>query len=373
MKRYRFLDLSIADAGERADIAEAVARVIDSGRFVGGEEVDRFEKRLASLTGTELAVGVSNGLDALRLSLRALMETGRLKKGDGVAVQANTYIASVLAITDSGLVPYLIDVDLHSMIPTAENLEEAARNGVKAFMPVHLYGRPAWNAELSDVARRYGLIVIEDNAQAIGATVVTCPEQRRVTTGAIGHIAAFSFYPTKNIGAIGDAGAVTTSDPQLAATVRALANYGSDRRYHNIYRGFNCRLDPIQAAVLSLRLQKLEVENERRRKVAGVYSRIINQPDVVKPEFYAGSVWHQYVITHPDRDRFRAWLGEMGVETDIHYAVPPHRQPCYADLPEKDLFPVTDRLASTMVSLPIGKSTSTDDAEEIAAIINQFE
>lgn len=371
--KYPFLDLSISDPELRSRFAEAAARVIDSGCFVGGPEVAAFETRLAEMTGTEHAVGLSNGLDALRLSLRALIECGRLYPGDRVAVQGNTYIASVLAITDSGLVPEFIDIDPVSMLPDPGCLERVASGGAKAFMPVHLYGRASWNNEIAAVAGKYGLIVIEDNAQAIGAKAsVPGVDGKSHSTGALGHVSAFSFYPTKNIGALGDAGAVTTSDPELASAVRALANYGSDRRYHNIYRGYNCRLDPMQAAFIGVRLDSIDAETIRRREIARIYSSSLTCQGIGLPQWDDGSVWHQYVVTHPCRDRFREWLAEQGVATDIHYAVPPHLQPCYSgDYGKADL-PVTEHLADIIVSLPIGLPTTPESAAEIASVINMF-
>ncbi|MDE6277614.1 MAG: DegT/DnrJ/EryC1/StrS family aminotransferase [Muribaculaceae bacterium] len=371
-KQYEFLNLATVNAPFMPEIEKAIGRVLASGRFVGGPETVAFERALAAQTGTEYAVGVSNGLDALRLIFRAYIALGRLKPGDEVIVPANTYIASVLAVTDAGLKPVLADCSRETMNLTAEGLREALTARTRAVLTVHLYGRAAWGAEMDAIARAHGLIVVEDNAQAIGAT---SPEGK--ATGALGDAAAFSFYPTKNIGALGDAGAVTTSDFALAEAVRALANYGSRERYKNIYAGFNCRLDPIQAAVLGVKLPHLEEEGRRRREVAEVYLSEICNPAIElpqKPE-KGKHVWHQFVVrtAQPEwRDAFRAYLADEGVDTDIHYPTPPHRQECYRRQFAGESYPEAEALSATAVSLPISGCTSTADAREIAAIINRF-
>lgn len=371
-RRYEFLNLGRVNEPYMSEIERAVGRVLASGRYIGGSENDAFEHLLATMTGGgREAVGVSNGLDALRLIFRGYMALGRLKAGDEVIVPANTYIASVLAVTDAGLRPVLADPDPQTMNLSAEGLEKALSPRTRAVLTVHLYGRPAWDAEMEEIARRHGLIVVEDNAQAIGAV---SPEG--ITTGALGDAAAFSFYPTKNIGALGDAGAVTTSDAALARTVRALANYGSTERYRNEYAGFNCRLDPIQAAVLRVKLPYLEDENRRRRELAGVYLSEIRHPGIILPEAPARGthVWHQFVVrtARGERDAFRSYLASEGVQTDIHYPTPPHRQPCYAGLFGEESFPVADELSATAVSLPVSSCTSPEDARAISAIINRY-
>ena len=358
------------------EMAEAAARVIRSGRYVGGAENEAFEKCLAEMTGTRFAIGVSNGLDALRLILRAYVELGEMKPGDEVIVPANTYIASVLAITDAGLTPVLVDADITTMNIDMSRIEQAVTTRTRAIMTVHLYGRVAWHRRMVEIARKYSLKIIEDCAQAIGARATVAGLNGGIYAGALGDAGAFSFYPTKNIGAVGDAGAVTTDDERLAATVRALANYGSDRRYHNIYCGYNCRLDPIQAAMLMVKLPHTANENADRFARALAYSRTIRHPNVITPllsQQVTDNVWHQYVIRVTDgrRDEMKAQLEAAGVATDIHYAVPPHRQPCYASLHHGNLS-VTELLASEILSLPIGPSTSVKDAAEIGEIINSI-
>lgn len=376
--RYPFLDLKAAGAPLMEELQEAATRVIASGWYLRGEETAALEREMATLCQTDHCVAVSNGLDALRLVLRAWLEMGRVHPGDKVAVQANTYIASVLAITDSGLTPVLIDpydrtFNLH---PALLELELEKQPDIKALMPVHLYGTPCWGFGMSELIEKHNLLVLEDNAQAIGARAAWPGLHGTKTTGSLGHAAATSFYPTKNVGALGDAGCVTTNDAELAATVRALANYGSDTRYHNIYRGFNCRMDEMQAALLRVKLRHLSEETARRQAVAEAYNEAIMSPYVIKPDIDPGmrQVWHQYVVqvASPMRDAFRQHLAAGGVGTDIHYAVPPHRQPCYSnEFGNLDL-PVTDTLAGRVVSLPIAPPITVDDARAIAEIINRF-
>lgn len=368
--KYPFLDLAGADRPYADAMQAAATRVLASGRYVGGPEVEAFERELADSVGTRHAVGVANGLDALRLILRAWIELGRLQPGDQVIVPANTYIASVLAVTDCGLVPVPVEPDPVTMNLDSTRIEAALTPRTRAVMPVHLYGRACHDAALTDTALRHSLLVIEDNAQAIGAR----SPLTGAATGALGHAAAFSFYPTKNIGAAGDAGAVTTDDAELAATVRALANYGSDRRYHNIYAGLNSRLDPVQAAILRVKLADLPGVCSRRQAMAEAYNRCIDTPAVIKPLYTddGSMVWHQYVVRVADRDAFRNFLASEGVDTDVHYATPPHRQPCYAELLGALSLPVTEQLAAEVVSLPVGSHLTTADAEAIAAVINRY-
>lgn len=370
---YPFLDLATVNAPFMDEIRRAVDRVVTGGRYIGGEEVALLEDNLVRLARAPYAVAVSNGLDALRLILRAYIVTGRLHPGDEVIVPANTYIASVLAITDCRLIPVLVEPDAATLNIDSRLIEAAVTPRTRAIMTVHLYGRTAWDPLMADIARRHSLIVIEDNAQAIGAEATCDGLFNSRMTGALGHAGAFSFYPTKNIGAMGDAGAVVTHDRLLADTVRALANYGSDRRYHNIYAGFNCRLDPIQAAVLNVKLPHTADENAYRRTIAAAYQQSITHPEVTRPQWTPGNdhVWHQYVIATPRRDALRAYLADNGVQTDVHYATPPHMQPCYASLPHGPL-PVTERLASQVISLPVTRCTSPADASAIADIINAF-
>lgn len=388
--RYPFLDLATVNAPYADEIAARLADVVARGRYVGGPEVEEFEQRLRDISGAGYAIGVSNGLDALRLILLGYIELGRLTPGDEVIVPANTYIASVLAISHAGLIPVLAEPDALTSNLDTSRLEALIGPRTRAIMPVHLYGRVCFDEALRQTAADRGLLIIEDNAQAIGAVSSVPGLTGNRTTGSLGHAAAFSFYPTKNIGAMGDAGAVTTSDPELAATVRALANYGADRRYHNLYAGFNCRLDTMQAAVLNVKLPHTAEENALRRAVARIYCDEIRHPDVRLPLMTDDCVFHQYVIHTDRREELTAYLTANGIGWDMHYATPPHLQPCYraaGDLPEDTRaintpsgairlpeggLPATERLADTLLSLPISRCTSEADAREIASIINRW-
>lgn len=372
-KRYTFLDLASVNAPYSAALSEAANRVIAGGRYVGGAENEAFEHELAASCGSRCCVGTSNGLDALRLIFRSYIELGVIMPGDEVIVPANTYVASVLAVSDNGLVPVFAEPAPRTMNLDTSRLEEYVGPRTRAVMTVHLYGRSCFDDALVRLAQRHNLKIVEDNAQAIGATSPAAGAGGSHITGALGDAAAFSFYPTKNIGALGDAGAVTTDDADLAAAVRALANYGSDRQYHNIYRGLNCRLDPIQAAMLRVKLPHLEEENGLRRDIARIYENHISNAAVVKPLFCddSSSVWHQYVVQVSDRDDFRRHLAQNGVETAVHYPVAPFDQPCYCNEFRPDC-PIARQIASQVVSLPVSRCTSTDDAAEIAAIINSY-
>ena len=373
-KRYPFLSLKAANEPYEAELKQAVTSVIDSGWYLHGQQSEQLEQEIAALCQVKHCIAVSNGLDALRLILRAYIEMGRLRRGDKVVVPGNTFVASVLAVSDNGLEPVLCDIDPVTMNMDSRCLERLVTPEVKALMPVHLYGTPCWDERLVEIAQTHGLIVIEDNAQAIGATAAVDGMNGTRITGGLGHAAGISFYPTKNLGALGDAGAVTTNDDTLAATVRALASYGSDRRYHNIYRGLNCRIDEMQAAMLRVKLRHLDEENARRDAIASAYNEAIKSENVIVPARLAGlrQVWHQYVIrVRNGRDAFRERLEQMGVGTDIHYATPPHKQPCYSDLRHSEL-PVTEQLADEIVSLPIAHPITVDDARAIAGIINQL-
>ncbi len=366
--RYPFLDLATVNAPYIDAINQATRGVVESGYYIGGPVVAQFEQMLAQATGAAFAVGTSNGLDALRLIFRAYIELDRLREGDEVIVPANTYIASILAVTDNRLEPVFVEPSPSTLNLDTSRLATAVTERTRAILTVHLYGRSCYDAEMRAVADRHNLIIVEDNAQAIGARSV-----QGVATGALGDAAAFSFYPTKNLGAMGDAGAVTTNDEQLATAVRALANYGSDRKYHNIYEGLNCRFDPIQAAILVAKFPYLERENAHRAAIAAVYEAEIANQAIEKP-LYAkdGSmVWHQYVVQVDNRDEFRNYLVDNGVGSDVHYATPPHRQPCMRRFANLEL-PITDRIARRCVSLPISTCTSLDDAHDIAQIINRY-
>lgn len=371
--RYPFLRLKDVNEPYLADMEAAMHRVVESGRYIGGTELERFEQKLAAMCEAPYAVGVTNGLDALRLMMRAHQELNRLNRGDRVIVPANTYVATILAVTDMGLEPVFVEPDPRTLNLDTRILQKHMTDGVKAVMTVHLYGRTCYDEALAGFVKDNGLVLLEDNAQAIGAKAAIPGLFGSSHTGALGHAGAFSFYPTKNIGAPGDAGAVVTHDTELAECIRALRNYGSDRQYHNIYRGYNCRLDPMKAAALAVKLPHTDAENGLRRDRAAVYETEIDNPAVTKPLWVPDDrcVWHQYVVQVDDRDHFRDFLAAEGVETAVHYAVPPHRQPCYREYSDLHL-PVTQHIADTVVSLPITRTTSLDDARAISAIINNY-
>lgn len=366
-RKYPFLDLGMVNAPYAARLQDACARVIAGGRYIGGREVDEFERELAAFCGCRHAVGTANGLDALRLILLSYVALGVMAPGDEVIVPANTYIATFLAVTHAGLVPVAVEPDMYTYNIDVNRIADALTPRTRAVIPVHLYGRPCEMGAIRAVAERYGLKVIEDNAQAIGAF------DGAERTGHLGDAAAFSFYPTKNLGALGDAGAVTTDDPVLADTVRALGNYGGNDRYDKTYCGYNSRLDPIQAAMLRVKLQDVDEVNESRRAIAAVYGREIVNSRVTLPDYGSpGHVWHQYVVRAGDREHFRNYMSRCGVETDVHYPVPPHMQTCYRS-GYAGRFPVAETLAREVVSLPVNPAcTSVHDASDISEIINAY-
>ena len=370
---YPFLRLSDSIATQSLQLKEAAARVIDSGRYLHGEETSAFECELATLCEADLpALGVSNGLDALRLIFRSYIEMGRLSPGDEVIVPANTYIATILPLLEFGLRPVAIEPKREDYNLDFRKALEKVNSRTRAILPVHLYGNPAWDSEIMAELHDKGLLIIEDNAQAIMARAHTKGLNGTDITGNLGDAAAFSFYPTKNLGALGDAGAILSPDQTLIETAKALANYGSDRRYNNVYRGYNCRMDELQAALLRVRLRHLDEETELRRQTAETYSAHISHNDIVTPQIFSDrkQVWHQYPIHSPRRDELREYLRKEGVATDIHYATPPHRQPCLASYDFGPL-PLTEELADTELSLPIANLTP-QDAIQIAEIINAF-
>lgn len=378
-----FLNLAETNAPLVEDLVAAASRVIRSGCYLHGPETKAFEQELASQCGAAYAVGVSNGLDAIRLIIRAFLELGRIRKGDVVMVAANTYIASVLPITEFGLVPLFVEPDEATMnfswINALNIIEENDRRDtplkISAALVTHLYGTPCWDSHVADIMRQKGTLLIEDNAQAIGAHADSLGFNGNRATGNLGDAAAFSFYPTKNIGALGDGGAVTTSDPSVASAIRALANYGSDRRYHNIYEGYNCRLDEIQAALLRVKLRHLDAETSRRAQMAALYSKSITNPLVVLPEIFPETVqvWHQYVVRVPEhlRDKLREYLASEGVATDVHYPDPPYLQPCYSGRFRPSVMTPSISLSRCCISLPIA-NVCESDVVEVSRIINDF-
>ena len=356
--RVPFLDLQAAYRELQSEIDAAVSRVLASGRYIGGDELREFEGRFADYCGADYCVGVGNGLDALHLALRA-MDIG---PGDEVILASNSYIATLLAVTMAGATPVLVEPNplTNNLDPT--KIEAALTERTRAILPTHLYGQAADLDPILAIARRYGLKLLEDAAQAHGARY----KGQRI--GAHGDAVAWSFYPSKNLGALGDGGAVTTNDPVIADRVRTLGNYGSSERYINIVRGVNSRLDPLQAAILSTKLEHLDRWNERRTAIADRYLRELASCGLTLPEVpaWADPTWHLFVVQSPNRDRLAAQLAEAGVETLIHYPIPPHLQQAYADLSlPKGSFPIAERLAETVLSLPIGPHLSAEQVDRV--------
>lgn len=370
----KFLDIKKINAQYAAELKQAAADVIDSGWFLLGERVKTFESNLTKYCGAKHAIGVANGLDALRLILKAYIELGFMQEGDEVIVPANTYIASILAITDNKLVPVLIEPDINTYNLDIDLIEQKITDRTKAIMVVHLYGQVCWSTKLEDLAKKYNLKVIEDNAQAIGA------EWNGIKTGALGDAAGFSFYPGKNLGALGDAGAVSTKDDELAQVIRALANYGSKQKYVNEYQGLNSRLDEIQAAFLDVKLKYLEAENQYRRQIAQYYCKNISHPDIIlpgRPDFFTTEqsnlthVWHLFVVRTSNRQKLQDHLAAAGIQTLIHYPIPPHKQLAYKHMNEQT-FELTESIHEHVLSLPIGPTLSLDEMKTVVSVVNSF-
>ena len=392
----RFLDLKAVNSLPGLNLGKIVKEVAENGWYLKGPYTRRFEQAYAEYIGTRHCVGCGNGLDALTLILRAYMEMGRLHRGDEVIVPANTYIATILSITENGLIPVLVEPDIDTLQIDERLIETVITPQTRAIMIVHLYGRCAYTAEIGRIVSRHNLLLIEDNAQAHGC----CFGERK--TGSLGHAAAHSFYPTKNLGALGDAGAITTDDDELASVAVALGNYGSDRRYHFRYEGRNSRIDEIQAAVLLAKLSLLDQWNQRRRDIAHFYHQNISHPLITIPgnEILDGrlrggersegwglriinpsssinpsseksdSVYHLFPVLSPCRDQIRAHLLDAGIETDVHYPVPPHLQPCYQRLEEGRLLPITERIHNEIFSLPCNPALTDTQAAAIVEAIN---
>ncbi len=372
MKYFPFQQLSTTNERFAKELHEAACRVIDSGRYLLGEETHAFETELSQFIGSAHAVATANGLEAIRLIFAAYIEMGRLHPGDGVLVPANTFIASLLPLSQLGLRPLLVDPDARTMSVSLSKFASEITPDVKAVLAVHLYGLPSFTPEGLNYLRSKNIILVEDNAQAIGAEVFDPTTGKTIRTGNMGDAAAFSFYPAKNIGALGDGGAVTTSDSDLAKTIRQLSNYGGSRKYHYDMKGFNSRMDEIQAAFLRVKLPHTMEERERREAAAAAYDSSIEHRDIILPSRHPNlrQAWHQYVVRTPERDRLARFLTAQGVETMIHYPIPPHLQKCYVgQFPGS--FPIAEKLATEILSLPIANINS-QDAIEIAQIINSF-
>jgi dTDP-4-amino-4,6-dideoxygalactose transaminase len=363
-----FLDLKAVNAQYREKLIEACTQVIDSGWYIQGKECQSFEKEFALYCGTKYSIGVANGLDALILILRAYKELGIMENGDEVIVPSNTYIASILAISKNNLKPVLVEPDINTYLLDVTKIEEKITPKTKAIMPVHLYGQTCEMDMINSLAKKYNLKVIEDSAQAHGAYY----KDKRA--GSLGDASGFSFYPGKNLGALGDGGIVTTNDEELARVIRALGNYGGKKKYENIYKGVNSRLDEIQAAMLRIKLYHLDEEIKQRRKVANYYLNNINNATITLPKITVqeNHVWHLFVIRTEKRDELQKYLSDKGIQTLIHYPIPPHKQVAYKEW--NDLkYEITEEIHETVLSLPISSTISNNETEYIIEIINEFE
>jgi len=364
----KFLDLKGITEKYADEIKEAALSVIDSGWYLQGDANRQFETDYAQYIGTRHCIGVANGLDALIWIYRAYIEMGIMKPDDEVIVPANTYIASILAITENGLKPVLVEPDIETLEMDDRLIEQHITERTRSILIVHLYGRCAYTEKIGDLCRKHHLKLVEDNAQAHG-----CQYQQGVRTGSLGDAAGHSFYPGKNLGALGDGGAVTTNDPQLADCIRALANYGSEKKYVFRYCGRNSRLDEIQAAILDVKLRHLDDDNRRRQQIAQFYYDHIQNPLIQLPQRLDDihNVYHIFPILCQERDRLQQYLSEKGIQTLIHYPIPPHKQTCYKDWSEWHL-PVTERIHQQELSIPISQVLTDKEMQAVVEAINTF-
>ncbi|EKT61267.1 DegT/DnrJ/EryC1/StrS family aminotransferase [Providencia sneebia] len=367
-----FLDLKLVNNQYKKELKQASERVIDSGWYIMGKELESFEQNFSAYCGTKYTIGVANGLDALTLVLRAWKELGKLKTGDEVIVQANTYIASILAITENDLIPVFVEPDVNTYNLSIENIKSAITSKTKVILPVHLYGQISPMTEIMAIAKKHNLLVLEDCAQSHNASI----DGKKA--GNWGDAAGFSFYPGKNLGALGDAGAITTNDDELAKTLQALRNYGSHQKYLNLYQGVNSRLDEIQAAMLNVKLRYLDNETLIRQKIALTYLENIKNPLIKLPmsaEEYKKSqqnhVWHLFVIATNHRDLLQKHLTEKGVQTLIHYPTPPHKQQAYNQYKNLSL-PITEKIHNDVLSIPISPTMTHDEISKVIEVCNSF-
>lgn len=368
-----FLSLKDVTDSHGKEIREAVNRVVDSGWYLQGEENKRFEENYAKFIGSKYCIGCANGLDALIWIFRAYIEMGVMQPGDEVIVPANTYIATILSITENGLVPVFVEPKINTLEIDDDLIEGAITPKTKAIAIVHLYGRNAYTEKIGALCKKYNLKLVEDNAQAHG-----CKHTDGHVTGSIGDAAGHSFYPGKNLGALGDGGAVTTNDPELAAAIRALANYGSQKKYVFKYCGRNSRLDEIHAAVLDVKLKYLIEDNAHRQEMAKLYYEGIKNPLITLPDRLndAQNVYHLFPVFCEKRDELQEYLRAHGVGTVIHYPIPPFKQECYSkedwNIPQLSL-PITEKIHKTELSLPIGPTITGDEIITIIGIVNKFQ
>lgn len=362
-----FLDLRSVNAQYKEAIENSLNGVIDSGWYLKGEQTQKFEDEFSNYIGVKHTIGVSSGLDALKIIFRAYKELGELEDGDEIIVPANTYIASILAISQNNLTPILVEPDIETFNLNPDLIEKNITQKTKGIMLVHLYGRNAYTEKIGKLCKKYGIKLIEDSAQAHGA----CYGRQRV--GSLGDAAGFSFYPGKNLGALGDAGAICTNNDSLAECCRALGNYGSEEKYYNKYKGLNSRLDEIQASILRIKLKDLDNQNGIRRRIARYYLNHINEPKLVLPSVGKPNehVWHLFVIKVKERERLVDYLDDYNISTVIHYPIPPHFQKAYQELNYLS-FPITERIHEEVVSLPIWPTMKKKEMKYLVNVINNF-
>lgn len=359
----KFLDLKKINNRYREEIDSRIKNILDKGWYLQGEENENFTKNFANFCGTKFALGVANGLDALNLIIKAY----GFGNGDEIIVPANTYIATILAISENGCIPILVEPDIKTYNINPDSIEEKITSKTKAIMVVHLYGQAVQMEKIWKIAKKYNLKIIEDSAQAHGAIY----QENR--TGNLGDASGFSFYPGKNLGCMGDGGAVTTNDEELFNKIKAIANYGSDRKYHHIYKGVNSRLDEIQAAVLDVKLKHLDSDNNKRREISKYYRENIKNSKIILPETYdeKSHVWHIFAVRTKNRDEFQKYLTEKGIQTIIHYPTPPHKQGAYKEWNNLS-FPITEEIHNTILSLPISPVMTDSEIEKVVEVVNEY-
>ncbi len=363
----KFLDLKKINAQYSDEIKLAINKVVDSGWYILGKEVDKFENNFAEYCEVKHCISVANGLDALTLIIRAYKELDVFKDNDEIIVPANTYIASILSVSENNLKSVFVEPDKNTFNIDTLKIEERITNKTKAIMPVHLYGQTVEMSKILELASKYNLKVIEDSAQAHGAIY------KNKKTGNLGDTSGFSFYPGKNLGALGDAGAITTNDTELADVIKSLRNYGSEKKYHNKYKGVNSRLDEMQAAVLNVKLKYLDKDNKRRKEIADMYLSEIKNKKITLPIVYenCGHVWHLFVVKVKNRDDFHEYMNKNKIQTLIHYPIAPHKQNAYQEFNNK-IFPITEQIHKEVISLPISPVMTNNEVEQVVKICNEY-
>ena len=359
----KFLDLYKINERLRKEIHGKITQVLDSGWYLLGEETENFEQNFAKYCGVKHCIGVANGLESLNLIIRGY----GFAQGDEIIVPANTYIASILAISENGCTPILVEPDINTYNINPDLIEKKITSKTKAIMVVHLYGQAVQMQKIWALAQKYNLKIIEDSAQAHGAKY----QNKRV--GSLGDASGFSFYPGKNLGCVGDGGCVTTNDDELAQKIKALRNYGSHKKYHNVFIGMNSRLDEIQAGILDIKLKFLDEDNQKRKEIAKYYRKNIKNSSIILPNVYAedAHVWHLFVVRTKQRDNFQKYLLDNEIQTIIHYPIPPHKQECYK-LWNNLSYPITEEIHKSVLSLPISPVMSDDEVKKVVEVINEY-